>query len=612
MVTEIRRRASNKTTENASVSIVDFLEISPTVNIPTDKKGWILLSTLNILVSFNSPQLISIMTTNSLASTLVKCLYLFFDLPPCIDKEELTEDDMENYQSNPERRQLLQKVFSQLLTRLCVSPTALSDLIKKDDLILLFNVITSWCPEHNTMWRKTAADAIITMAKHGNINIDYLHEKNCIQLFVENVQRIVELGTDNNKEIILMLRTFILFLSEYLNNGNNNGHMIDILLDDFSECFGYQFFVDFAIKLQQSEEFELLNEFLLLINHFTKIGVSTLKPRPMSVNQVFTIENFTIPKPSKNSIKNLKAFGIFISLWARSTNEDETLHKLILDNIRKIFKEDKANYFLQESQNTLSTFADKLEEKKESIQLNYYSLLEYIVKELNYVPCKELITVGMILKRQNSSQSLLLAIRSLNNLIKLFNIFKDVYREVGLVDILCSTYIYHIQLLENDPLDDQCASILLELIEIMINILSGPVHHNCQIFHDCGASRHTFQILTVTGQNAQLKCIRKRIFTIIQQLILSNNSEENLSQLLVQLHKDKNSFESVQEMLSLKLSVLKLLLNVLSENHRVRAIFRKIGGFVSVISVIVYMENYLCKIPSNQNDDSKQIWNLLR
>ncbi|OTF74495.1 PH domain associated with Beige/BEACH domain containing protein, partial [Euroglyphus maynei] len=68
-------------------------------------------------------------------------------------------------------------------------------------------------------------------------------------------------------------------------------------------------------------------------------------------------------------------------------------------------------------------------------------------------------------------------------------------------------------------------------------------------------------------------------------------------------------------MLSLKLSVLKSLLIVLSENHRVRSLFRKIGGFVSVISVIVYMENYLNEIPSihvQTITDSRQIWNLLR
>ncbi|KAH9413690.1 WD repeat and FYVE domain-containing protein 3 [Dermatophagoides pteronyssinus] len=181
---------------------------------------------------------------------------------------------------------------------------SLNDLTRKDDLILLFNVITSWCPEHNSMWRKTAADTIITMAKHGNLNVDYLHSKNCIHLFVENVQRILELGTAPNNEIILMIRTFILFMLEYVNhyqnsgNTNNSNLAIQILLDDFNECFGYQCFVDFGIKLEQSEDFNLLAEFIDLIGCFTKIGIEQLKPRPLSVNQVFIIENFSIPKPT--------------------------------------------------------------------------------------------------------------------------------------------------------------------------------------------------------------------------------------------------------------------------------------------------------------------------
>ena len=132
------------------------------------------------------------------------------------DEDEKSNNNNDYYLSIGERRQLLQKVFSQLLQRLCTSPTALNDLTRKDDLILLFNVITSWCPEHNRMWRKTAADTIITMAKHGNINVDYLHSKNCIHLFVENVQRILELGTAPNNEILLMIRTFIGFMFEYV------------------------------------------------------------------------------------------------------------------------------------------------------------------------------------------------------------------------------------------------------------------------------------------------------------------------------------------------------------------------------------------------------------
>ena len=181
------------------------------------------------------------------------------------------------------------------------------------------------------------------------------------------------------------------------------------------------------------------------------------------------------------------------------------------------------------------------------------------------------------------------------------------YREVGLLDIVCSMYINYIQQLENEP-NESDQLVIADLIELLINFLSCPNNNNCSIFHECAASKHTFLLITLPCANLQAKALRKRAFIIVQQLILSPCGEENLSQLLVLLHKD--SFSSVQEIFSLKLSVLKSLLVVLSENHRIRAIFRKIGGFVSVISVIVHMEN--CLSGQSYQIDSKRVWNLLR
>ena len=680
MVTEIRRRASNKTTESASMAIVEFLEISPTVvsssgggpgsnSTDSRRRGWILLSTLNILVSFNSTHLVSVMTANSLASTLVKCLYLFFDLPPCSDDDEDNDKSADDkaittttatepdYLSNRERRALLQKVFSQLLTRLCAAPSALTDLTKKDDLSLLFNAITSWCPEHNGVWRGTAADVIITMARHGNINVEYLHNKGCVGLLVENIQRIVELGSAASHQITTMFRTFITFLLEYVQSAVNN--QVAVLLEDFSAAFGYQFFVDFALRLEQQlkeEENEggdePLVEMLSLAAQFTKVGVAPLKTRPLSVNQVFIIENFSLPRtPSGSSagaltgaIRNLKAFNILSSLWARARTD--RLQELILETVLSIYREEKANYFLLEGQNTLSSFAERLEERSGRVQATYYRLLEYVVFELNYVPCKELITVGMVLKnspftKQNqqpsesneqqlkqSADSIVLCLRCLGRILKHNVIFRDVFREVGLLDILCSLYSAVIQGVTgssngNDqspqqqpamPSDDKHTElyhlILGELLELLIGVLAGPHAANCTIFHECAASKATFSLISQPATSLPAKALRKRAFTLVQQLVLSPVGEDSLSSLLVLLHRDQATMSSPAEAFSLKLSVLKSLLVVLSENHRIRALFRKIGGFVSVISVIVHMENCLNGAP--YQIDPRRVWNLLR
>lgn len=610
MVTEIRRRASNKTTENASISIVEFLEISPTVNTTSDKKGWILLSTLNILVSFNSSQLLAVMASNSLPSTFVKCLYLFFDLPPCVDKPAEDDAGSDEYLSDTERRKLLQKVFSQLLTRICASPPALNDLIRRDDLLLLFNAITSYCPKHNIIWRQTAADVIVTMAKHSNVNIDYLHSKNCVNLFLENVQRIVELGTIDHADIVLMLKTFIVFLYEYNNSVNLN--LVDTLLQDFSANFGYQFIVDFALKLEQKKEFTLFADLMSLNQMFTKIGIATIKCRPMSVNELFIINEFSIPKPSKGSLKNLKAFNIFVTLWSKS--ELEQAQSILLDRILAIYKEDNANYFITEGNQALSTFAEKLELKAADIQIKYYTLIEYIIFELNYVPCKELISLGIILKNRHNTESLSLCLKMLIKILKFNAVFRDVYREIGLLDIVCSLYSYGIQTLAANDTNEIGEQVLANLVELFIHVLGGGtnVNKNCTIFHECGASRHTFTLIEHGNNSQSFKSIRKRAFLIIQNLILSSYNEDILSQLLALLHRDSSqtSKEDIDQMLSLKQSVLKSLLVVLSENHRVRALFRKVGGFVSVISVIVHMEK--CLSPNDTSINLKRAWNLLR
>ncbi|KAL7738954.1 hypothetical protein ACLKA6_001351, partial [Drosophila palustris] len=77
MVSEIRKRASNQSTEAASIAIVKFLEVETTEDTSS---GWLLLATLNLLAN-GDVSLIQVMTAAAVPPTLVKCLYLFFVFP---------------------------------------------------------------------------------------------------------------------------------------------------------------------------------------------------------------------------------------------------------------------------------------------------------------------------------------------------------------------------------------------------------------------------------------------------------------------------------------------------------------------------------------------------
>lgn len=124
----------------------------------------------------NNPYLtlFQVMTAAAVPSTLVKCLYLFFDLPAVEDDPPCdTPSDFNAF----ERRTLLQKVFVQLLVKLCSYPYPAEELARMDDLTLLFSAITSPCPTHNIVWRKNAAEILTTISRHGLTDavVSYIH-----------------------------------------------------------------------------------------------------------------------------------------------------------------------------------------------------------------------------------------------------------------------------------------------------------------------------------------------------------------------------------------------------------------------------------------------------
>lgn len=178
-------------------------------------------------------------------------------------------------------------------------------------------------------------------------------------------------------------------------------------------------------------------------------------------------------------------------------------------------------------------------------------------------------------------------------------------------------------------------SFLELLLEIYYNILLGPNNQNCSLFHAASGSQQLFQLLPQANSKS-FKQIRKLSFLIIQQMILSSHGEENLAQLLTLMHNtnssddnsSSNSSFDLQQELSLKSAILKSLLSVLRESHRCRALFRKVGGFVYVMSVLVSMEGCLsdqsicdlnCKFAKTSSNavqwssiEKKKVWNLLK
>lgn len=422
MVSEIRKRASNQSTEAASCAIAKFLEIE---NSEESSNGWMLLSTLNLLAA-GDQSLIQVMTTASIPSTLVKCLYLFFDLPEIPESEADVQDGNSDFTPR-ERRILLQKIFVQVLVRLCSHPFPCEELARKDDLSLLFSAITSWCAPHNIMWRKSAAEVLMTLSRHGLTQsvVQYIHNKGCVALCIENMQRIPELTP---LEVVEMFVAVFCFLKD-------SSEVSQLLLDDFRSCQGYLFLSEFLLKHERqgvpdyltsgleeervsgTEARAALRNLVLMISSLCACGFSELRPTRANT-ELFQLQGFVLPQPTTpgQAVRNVQAFQVLQSVFMKSTSP--ALCCTILDAISSVYHADNANYFILENQNTLSQFSERIYTKNAEIQEKFFELLEFIVFQLNFVPCKELISLSLLLKANRSRTCSILCMKTLLNILK--------------------------------------------------------------------------------------------------------------------------------------------------------------------------------------------------
>lgn len=76
----------------------------------------------------------------------------------------------------------------------------------------------------------------------------------------------------------------------------------------------------------------------------------------------------------------------------------------------------------------------------------------------------------------------------------------------------------------------------------------------------------------------------------MQQLLMSQGGEEDMAALLVTLHSS-----DVNSNIPLKIEILTSLITSFRESHRARNNFRKAGGFLYLMSVLVSMEGLLAK-----------------
>lgn len=166
------------------------------------------------------------------------------------------------------------------------------------------------------------------------------------------------------------------------------------------------------------------------------------------IKQKSNYPKLRLPPPAGLTVRNIQAFAVLQNAFLRT--KTGRLASMLLDAIGSIYSGEPANYFILESQHTLSQFAERVAQLP-AAQAKYFELLEFVVFGLNYVPCKELFGVSVLLKSGSTSHACsIVAVTTLLKLCRHDAVFSDVLREVGLLEVLVNLLHKYAALLK-DP-----------------------------------------------------------------------------------------------------------------------------------------------------------------
>lgn len=211
--------------------------------------------------------------------------------------------------------------------------------------------------------------------------------------------------------------------------------------------------------------------------------------------------------------------------------------------------------------------------------------------------------------------------------------FKDVYREVGILEVFVACLIkyaaflqksvnvesgnYDIELTNESELENgnfiayqnhnrhnqinlhlfpDPNEIFGKLVIEALGVLLNGNNNNANVFRESGGAKCIHDMV-------KFRHGRNLVLAIIRELILSAGGDDDMLFILTTMHSAPGHY------IELKMQILRALLGCLRDSHRTRTIFRKVGGFVYVTSVFVSLDG---KLSDSCEHDGQTITSLLQ
>ncbi|KAM6956344.1 WD repeat- and FYVE domain-containing protein 4 [Aplochiton taeniatus] len=584
LVSNIHHRLAERPAEDARFEVEQFFHkpTSAPDSTETDRTGWLLLKALSLLTAQDSEVLSRVKP--GLPAALVKCLYLLVALPA---REESSA-----------REETFQDLLVQVLLQLCKQPVRVEEMVETQELQCLVIALTLLWDQTSAFWRRQASRVLraISAAKTHN-TVPNLQAKNCVRICIQNLLRISgDLPGTVLAEVAVAVFSFI----------PDSYPLNPALFTEFDSNNGYTALEAILKRCEQGgseEQFQPVKDLLALVASLTLLGKTELKVALCVSNPQPPGFKFDPVLTKGRSVKNLSAFQLLQNCFLRS--EDSLLCCQVLQTMRMVWEWDQANFFLLEwSVQSLAQLAPCVWRKPAPVHGLFFSLLEMVVFQLNYIPHETLRAVQVVLKQAwvgtltgevAGAEFGLAAFSCFHRLTLRSGLLADVLSDGGLLELILSELRKRAKILRKTGIAPATDTGLQEqpgvenseraLTRCMLQVVSGLTLRsirNTVFVRDLGMVPY-IKIFLDEEQ------YRGPTLGILEQLS-EVNPEEFMSTAVGAL------CSSTQLELGLKHDLLQSVLKVLENPNSCEA-FRRAGGFTGLLSLVVDMEGALAHPP---------------
>ncbi|KAG0075751.1 hypothetical protein BGZ90_009531, partial [Linnemannia elongata] len=355
---------------------------------------------------------------------------------------------------------LVISTLTNALKRLLWRKPVISVLIEKDELYGLFETlviqrskIAGGDPAELYIWKARVMDVVDFVVETTETDVmPYLHSKSCAKLLSDALSEYLVDGSIDSvhrEEGILILRVIVKLIKK-------SSLMSSVLLDDFKANKIYETLAMLLVSPPFDEDMLTFKYTITsLIEELVFIDKEALPPPEEGTP--YQHQDFALPVVGPEHagavVRNLEACQVLVTallypdisnmtlLPAGNKDQDAPPSQFsltVFSTLLSIIRDHPMNYFLLERLNILSYAIERLDSYHPDLQLSVMELFTFVLKDLNYVPFRDLVILSIHFQGTSSPRTTALVCDTVANLLQSSPNFKDVLREVGLIDMFCN------------------------------------------------------------------------------------------------------------------------------------------------------------------------------